>query len=65
MWLEIAGPVNRAVPVNAITWKNLSPVSNFKLDFWWDIDQLKPLSATVVSLLTRAFAGLRHHQGER
>ena len=27
MWLEIAGPANRAVPVNAITWKNVSPVS--------------------------------------
>ena len=27
MWLEIASQANRAVPVNAITWKNLSPLS--------------------------------------
>ena len=27
MWLEIAGAANRAVPVNAITCKNLSPVN--------------------------------------
>ena len=27
MWLEIAGLANRGVLMNAITWKNLSPVS--------------------------------------
>ena len=46
------------------TGKGTSKVTT-RIGYVWDVDQLKPLSATMVPYELRAFTDLRHHQGER